>query len=85
MILSDIELIEPEKNRVVLTKDKQVLPYDYLVIATGTDIQPAETEGLLDGGGWRKNIFDFYTPDGAADLAGFLEILERWSDGGQCG
>jgi len=62
LILSDIELIEPEKNRVVLSKDKQTLSYDYLVIATGTHIQPSETEGLLDGGGWRKNIFDFYTP-----------------------
>jgi len=58
LILSDIEMIEPEKNRVVLSKDKQTLSYDYLVIATGTHIQPAETEGLLDGGGWRENIFD---------------------------
>jgi sulfide:quinone oxidoreductase len=78
LILSDIELIEPEKNRVMLTKEKQVLSYDYLVIATGTHIQPAETEGLVDGGGWRKNIFDFYTPEGAADLAGFLKF---WKGG----
>jgi sulfide:quinone oxidoreductase len=77
-ILSDIELIEPEKNRVQLTRDKQVINYDYLVIATGSDIQPKETEGLLDGGGWRKNIFDFYTPDGAADLA---RLLKNWNSG----
>ncbi len=78
LILSDIELIEPEKNRVILTKEKQVLPYDYLVIATGTHIQPGETDGLVDGGGWGKNIFDFYTPEGAADLAGFLKF---WKGG----
>ncbi|MCJ7716889.1 MAG: NAD(P)/FAD-dependent oxidoreductase, partial [Anaerolineales bacterium] len=78
LILSDIELIEPEKNQVLLTKDNQVLQYDYLVIATGTHIQPAETEGLLDGGGWRKNIFDFYTPDGAVALASFLKF---WNGG----
>jgi sulfide:quinone oxidoreductase len=78
LILSDIELIEPEKNQVKLTKDKQVINYDYLVIATGTNIQPKETEGLLDGGGWRENIFDFYTPDGAADLARFLK---SWKGG----
>jgi sulfide:quinone oxidoreductase len=78
LILSDIELIEPEKNRVVLTKNNQAISYDYLVIATGTSIQPAETEGLLDGGGWRQNIFDFYTPDGAADLARFLKF---WKGG----
>ena len=58
-----------------------MISYDYLVIATGTSIQPSETEGLLDGGGWRENIFDFYTPDGAADLAGFLKYLERRQDG----
>jgi sulfide:quinone oxidoreductase len=78
LILSDIELIEPDQNRVTLTRDKQVINYDYLVIATGTHIQPSETEGLLDGGGWRKNIFDFYTPDGAVDLAGFLKF---WKGG----
>lgn len=78
LILSDIELIEPDKNRVTLTRDKQVISYDYLVIATGTHIQPAETEGLLDGGGWRKNIFDFYTPDGAVDLASFFKF---WKGG----
>jgi sulfide:quinone oxidoreductase len=78
LILSGIELIEPEKNRVTLTREKQVINYDYLVVATGTHVQPGETEGLLDGGGWRKNIFDFYTPDGAADLAGFLKF---WKGG----
>ena len=78
LILSDIEMIEPDKNRVLLTKDKQVINYDYLVIATGSHIQPKETEGLLDGGGWRKNIFDFYSPDGAADLARFLKF---WKGG----
>ena len=53
-ILSDIELIEPEKNRVTLTKDKQVISYDYLVIATGTSIQPSETEGCR----WKEDRGD---------------------------
>jgi sulfide:quinone oxidoreductase len=78
LIFSDIEIIEPEKNRVTLFKDKQVINYDYLVIATGSHIQPRETEGLLDGGGWRENIYDFYTPDGAADLARYLR---SWKGG----
>ncbi len=67
-ILSDIELIEPDQNRVTLTKDNRVLHYDYLVIATGSDIHPEQTEGLKDGG-WRKNIFDFYTYEGSSALA----------------
>jgi sulfide:quinone oxidoreductase len=75
-ILSDIEMIEPEENRVHLTNDQMVIDYDYLVIATGTDIRPGETEGMLEGGNWRKNIFDFYTPDGAEALAQYIESWE---------
>jgi sulfide:quinone oxidoreductase len=76
-ILSDIELIEPDKNRVVLTRDKKVIQYDYLVIATGTQIHPEETEGLMDDG-WQKNIFDFYTIEGATALSRFLKF---WKGG----
>lgn len=79
LILSDIELIEPDKNQVTLAQDRQVIKYDYLVVATGSYIRPDETEGLVDGGGWRKNIFDFYTPEGAEALASFLN---SW-DGGK--
>ena len=39
-------MIEPAANRVKLAKDKRVINYDYLVIATGVDIHPEETEGL---------------------------------------
>ena len=58
-IFSDIEVIEPDQDRVRLVKNSRIINYDYLVVATGTDIHPEETDGLLDGGGWRKNIFDF--------------------------
>ena len=74
-IISDIELIEPDKNRVTLMKNKQVINYDYMVVATGADIHPEQTEGLKDGG-WRQNIFDFYTYDGAAALAKFLNTWQ---------
>jgi sulfide:quinone oxidoreductase len=77
-IISDIEVIEPEQNRVKLTKDKRVINYDYLVIATGTQIQPAETEGMLDGGAWHENIFDFYTIEGATALSRYLKF---WKGG----
>lgn len=49
----------------------------WLVVATGTSIQPGKTEGVLDGGGWRENVYDFYNPDGAAELAGFLKFWKR--------
>jgi sulfide:quinone oxidoreductase len=76
-VISDIELIEPSANRVKLTKDSRVINYDYLVIATGVDIHPEETEGLK-GAGWRKNIFDFYTYEGASALYPFFE---KWNGG----
>lgn len=76
-ILSEIELIEPDKNQVTLVKDGKVIHYDYLVIATGADIHPEETEGLKNGG-WRQNIFDFYSADGAAALGKFMN---QWQGG----
>ncbi len=75
VIFGDIELIEPEKNKVTLT-NKKVINYDYLVVASGSYIYPDETPGLREG--WHKNIFDFYTPDGAAKLH---EFLETWQGG----
>lgn len=76
-ILSDIEEIEAASNKVKLSKDSRVIQYDYLVIATGATIHPEETEGL-QGAGWRKNVFDFYTFEGASALHPFLE---KWEGG----
>ena len=36
MIQSEIKLVEPEQNRVLIAKDNRYLSYDFLVIATGT-------------------------------------------------
>ncbi|RMG81630.1 MAG: NAD(P)/FAD-dependent oxidoreductase [Chloroflexi bacterium] len=76
VVFSDIELIEPDKNQVRLAKDNRVIQYDYLVIATGSHIRPDEIEGMLDGGGWQKNIYDFYTLEGATKLSEFLRTWE---------
>ena len=76
LIMSDIEAIEPEQSRVKLANGK-VLSYDYLIIATGSEVHPEETEGLLDGG-WQQNIFDFYTLEGACKLQRFLK---HWPGG----
>jgi sulfide:quinone oxidoreductase len=76
-ILSQIDAIEPEANRVRLVQGKRVINYDYLVIATGCQIHPEEIEGMMDGG-WYKNIFDFYTLPGAIALSRFFK---RWKGG----
>ena len=74
VIVSEIEKIEPKENRVIL-KNNKVLSYDVLIIATGSQIQPGETEGLK-GELWHKNVFDFYTIDGACALANFFKHWE---------
>ena len=76
LIMSEIDVIEPEKSRVKLTNN-QVLSYDYLIIATGAKVRPEETEGLK-GDGWHKNIFDFYTVEGASALERYLK---HWQGG----
>lgn len=74
---STIELIEPDKNRVHLAREKRVVNYDYLVIATGSHIEPEEVEGLTDDG-WYEKAFDFYTLEGATALSRFLKF---WKGG----
>lgn len=76
VIVSEIDRIEPDKNRVVLSNNK-ILPYDYLIIATGSRVDPSEVEGMKDKL-WYKNIFDFYTIEGACALANFFK---RWEGG----
>ena len=46
-----------------------------LIIATGSRIVPEETEGLKKDN-WHKNIFDFYTIEGACQLQKFLKHWE---------
>jgi sulfide:quinone oxidoreductase len=76
VIHSTIENIHPSDNNVSLS-DRKVLSYDILIIATGTRISPEDTPGLK-GELWYKNIFDFYTPEGADALA---EFFKTWKGG----
>ncbi|MEZ4455276.1 MAG: FAD/NAD(P)-binding oxidoreductase [Gemmatimonadales bacterium] len=57
--------------------DGRVLPYDVLIVATGSRIAPEETEGLT-GPGWHEKMFDFYSVAGAAALA---RTLRTWEGG----
>ncbi|MCV6631653.1 MAG: NAD(P)/FAD-dependent oxidoreductase [Flavobacteriaceae bacterium] len=75
-ILSKIDLIRPEENKVLLEGGKE-LAYDLLIIATGSKIAPEEIEGM-DGPMWQKNIFDFYTYEGAVALR---DYLRQWQGG----
>ena len=64
---SAIDRVDVAANQVHLA-DGIVLAYDVLVIATGATLVAAETEGLT-GAGWNRNVFTFYTRDGAEALA----------------
>ncbi|MEJ5239307.1 type III sulfide quinone reductase, selenoprotein subtype [Limisphaera sp. VF-2] len=70
------ERIEPENNRVVLG-DGRILPYDVLIVATGTHPVPGQVEGML-GDDWGRRVFEFYTFDGARRLT---EHLRQWRGG----
>jgi sulfide:quinone oxidoreductase len=76
LMMGEVDLVEPELSQVRLV-DGTVIPYDYLVVATGTTPRPDQTPGM-DGSGWRTNVFDFYTLEGAAALA---ERLSSWEGG----
>jgi sulfide:quinone oxidoreductase len=75
LVFSEIEVIEPQANRVRIAKEHKYLPYDFLVVATGVETHPEETPGMA-GDEWYRTIFDFYTPEGAVALAKFLRTWE---------
>lgn len=74
VIYQDIDRVDAQANRVILADGKE-LNYDFLVIATGTQTCPQETQGLL-GELWYKKIFDFYTVEGAVALQEFFKTWE---------
>lgn len=76
MIMSPIDLIEPDHNRVKLSNGRS-LAYDFLVIATGAQTHPEQTPGLQEHE-WQKSIHEFYTVEGALALA---RHLRTWQGG----
>lgn len=74
-IQKKIEQIFPEENKVEL--EDEILHYDVLIIATGSKITPEEVDGM-SGENWYKNVFDFYTYEGALALR---NKLRDWKGG----
>lgn len=75
LVTGEIDKVLPEDNTVLLA-DGQELPYDYLIIATGTTPRPDETPGMADDLG--GSVHEFYTFEGATALA---EKLRTWEGG----
>ena len=76
LIQASVEMIEPELKQVRLSTGN-TLTYDFLIIATGTDIHPEETPGLAEDE-WGKSIHTFYSWKGAIALA---QKLRSWEGG----
>ncbi len=74
VIYAEIDQIIADENKVRLM-DGKVLHYDYLIIATGTKTFPEETPGLKEKL-WYKDIFDFYTVEGAVALQKYFKSWE---------
>jgi sulfide:quinone oxidoreductase len=71
-----IDRIDAEKHEVQL-KNKTILHYDILIIATGAVIAPEEVIGM-NGPQWRRSVYDFYTYTGALALRNYLR---NWKGG----
>jgi sulfide:quinone oxidoreductase len=71
---SVVDRLDIEHDRVMLG-DGSAIDYDVCVVASGAQLDPAETEGLT-GDGWMERVFTFYTPQGAAALAGALACFD---------
>jgi sulfide:quinone oxidoreductase len=66
-----IDHVDAGNDRVHL-RDGTALGYDVLIVATGAQLLPEETDGLT-GPGWLKDVFTFYTPEGAEALRQALD------------
>lgn len=75
-LMDEVYSIKGKENRLLLNSGKS-LNYDVLIIATGVETVPQETPGLKEDL-WYKDIFDFYTYEGAVKLA---DKLKDWPGG----
>ncbi|MFN8185237.1 MAG: FAD/NAD(P)-binding oxidoreductase [Candidatus Nanopelagicales bacterium] len=75
LVTGAIDKVVADENKVLLA-DGRELPYDYLIIATGTTPRPDETPGMADDLG--GSVHEFYTYKGATALA---DKLRTWEGG----
>ena len=76
-VRAEVDRVDADDN-VVHLMGGESLPYDYLIIATGTSPRPDQTPGMDDPEVWRRSVHEFYTFEGAMALR---EKLETWEGG----
>ena len=72
--IGDVDRIDAEARTVHLVEGEPI-PYDVLVIASGAELLPEETDGLT-GPGWGTRALTFYTLEGALGLARALKGID---------
>lgn len=75
-LIDEVININPNEKKVIL-KNNNEITYDILIIASGVRLAFEETPGLIDKL-WYKDIFDFYSLQGALKLQ---ERLKKWEGG----
>ena len=63
-VVDEIIAVDVDKQEVETTAGSY--PYDKIIVSTGVELAPDEIPGMMEG--WQKQIFDFYTLDGAVNL-----------------
>ncbi len=72
-VVDNVIKVDTEQRRLETEKGDSY-DYDWLVISTGCRIVPEEVEGMMDG--WREDVFDFYTLEGAVALSKKLKYFD---------
>ena len=75
LVQAEVDKVLPDDNKVLLVGGQE-LPYDYLIIASGTTPRPDQTPGMADDMG--GSVHQFFTYEGAKALA---EKLKTWEGG----
>ena len=63
-VVDEIKNVDLENQKVETLTGS--FSYDKIIVCTGIGIQPDEIDGMMDG--WYKDIFDFYSFEGAINL-----------------
>jgi sulfide:quinone oxidoreductase len=76
LVVAPVERVDADARQVHLD-DGEALPYDVLLVATGTAPRPDETPGMT-GSEWRRSVHEFFTLEGSTALR---DALRDWKGG----